>query len=169
MRRLLLDTNLLLELISLEVRESYPGVERHFEIQLHYLLDKADRSAFIDSVCRQFGKLEYSSASVVELDRFGAKGLRGHRRVGRLEDLKMFWDGFHSLPTRFRREFVPRGFASAEVERGETTKLGPADAHLLHLIRSDADLTVATTDGQLQGAVRSIDERRLFDLRTISS
>jgi hypothetical protein len=160
-RKLLLDTNVLLELALFDLARSGNRSARS-----DLFKTPARHSRFMQEIENRFGRMVYSVGSIIELDRLALSRLtRGNRLSGALDP---FWKVFRRLCDELPRRIEPAPIALFDLGSADFRTFAPLDSRLLDDLRSDDELWLASTDDELMKRAASLTRGRVLDPRWLS-
>lgn len=152
MRRLLIDTGVLLDLTILELSED--GFQSRAYSRMRGALARIDsptkRARLLDYIHKErVGEFEVSTGVLLEMDRHAQRELvHGNRAHADLAPMEDFWAGYERLRKRLRFRMLPLAW-KARSER-ERLGVGPVDAEQLALLAEDRQRWFVTFDGLLE-------------------
>lgn len=171
MRRLLIDTCVLLDLTILELGEDgFPNsAYGRIREELQRVRTPTKRDRLIDYVRgNRFGTIEISAGALLEMDQHAERRLiQGRRPQAKLNAIADFWLAFDRLPGRFCIKFAILPLEWKAADMNERLRFGPVDAEALHLLAQDTERWFVTFDGDLEARALELAAERVVPFADI--
>ncbi len=177
MKRLLIDTCVLLDLTILELGDPDFRNKAYTRLtgQLQRIKEIPHRSRLIDWIRDEcFGVVEVSAGALIEMDQHAERAVvKGNKReMSEPAAMKDFWEGYERLPTRLSgRErsmlWTTLKFDWEAIPEDDRLRFGPVDAAALSLLKEDRERWFLTFDGLLKARALELAPARVPHLTDI--